>query len=232
VFPPVPQTSQGPVTSIPYSNEIRRYEPPLMSTAPSWQPARLDTPEGTRPANDAGAQLQPPRIPGPQQEQQPKAKSISPALPVGIPQFAMAEDQVAAGLRPFLDGLDWLKENGYKTVVHIHREDEDDAADRRQFEKRGLKYVAFVIKSEGLSKKQLESFSQFVEDKAGRPVFVYDKDGTLAGAVWYAHFRVAGHDDDRQARAKASRLGLKDDQTAEGKARWPAIQALLDELKL
>jgi hypothetical protein len=36
VFPPVPQTSPAPTASIPYPNDVRRYDPLLNSQAPSY----------------------------------------------------------------------------------------------------------------------------------------------------------------------------------------------------
>ena len=44
--------------------------------------------------------------------------------------------RVTSGLRPQLDGLDWLQAHGYRTVLHIRAPGEDDTADRRQVEKR------------------------------------------------------------------------------------------------
>jgi hypothetical protein len=36
VFPPVPQTSPAPTASIPYPNDVRRYDPLLNSNPPSY----------------------------------------------------------------------------------------------------------------------------------------------------------------------------------------------------
>jgi protein tyrosine phosphatase (PTP) superfamily phosphohydrolase (DUF442 family) len=144
----------------------------------------------------------------------------------------MVEDRVATGLKPLLDGLDWLKDNGYKTVLHVHLPGEEDAADRRQVEKRGLKYLGLEISAQALTRTQLDDFNHIVGDSAARPLFVYDRDGSLGGALWYLHFRTIGQETDRDARVKAGRLGLKDDQTEEGKLLWLAIQRVLGELKL
>ncbi len=47
-------------------------------------------------------------------------KRSTASFPAGIAQFAQAIPGVTGGLRPAIhDGLDWLKERGYKTVLHL-----------------------------------------------------------------------------------------------------------------
>ena len=63
-----------------------------------------------------------------------------------------SEDRVASGLRPLLDGgLDWLQANGYRTVLHLRQPGEDDTADRKQVEKRGMKYLSMEVSPETLT---------------------------------------------------------------------------------
>jgi protein tyrosine phosphatase (PTP) superfamily phosphohydrolase (DUF442 family) len=158
--------------------------------------------------------------------------SATPALPVGIPQFSMPGKRVAAGLRPIsVDGLDWLATNGYRTVLHVRRPGQDDASDRSQFEKRGLRYLSLEVSPDTLSREIVERFNQIVNDAGGLPLFVYDKDGTLAGGLWYLHFRLGEGASDEDARARASRLGLRPDQEGEGKRMWLAVQKYLSEMK-
>jgi protein tyrosine phosphatase (PTP) superfamily phosphohydrolase (DUF442 family) len=153
-------------------------------------------------------------------------------LPVGIPQFSMPGKQVAAGLRPIsVDGLDWLASNGYRTVVHVRRPGQDDSSDRSQFEKRGLRYLSLEVSPETLSREVVEGFNKAVNDAGNLPIFVYDKDGILAGGLWYLHFRLSEGAGDEDARARASRLGLRPDQEGEGKRMWLAVQKYLSEMK-
>ena len=67
------------------------------------------------------------------------------------------------------------------------------------------------------------------DDPAQRPLFVYDRDGRLAGALWYLHFRMVEKVDDVTARARAARLGLRDDGDSEQRRIWLAIQKMLSE---
>jgi protein tyrosine phosphatase (PTP) superfamily phosphohydrolase (DUF442 family) len=151
-------------------------------------------------------------------------------LPVGIPQFATVKDKVANGLRPMLDdGLDWLRTNGFRTVLHLRAPGEDDTADRQQVEKRGMRYVALDVSSTTLSRKTVDEFNRIASDAAGYPLFVYDRDGSLAGALWYLQFRLVERDPDETARVRAANLGLREDREGNHRAMWLAVQKLLSE---
>jgi protein tyrosine phosphatase (PTP) superfamily phosphohydrolase (DUF442 family) len=151
-------------------------------------------------------------------------------LPVGIPQFVKVKDQVASGLKPLQDGWDWLKDNGYRTLVHLRQPGEDDAPDRLEVEKRGLKYHSLELSPKTLSKTVVEEFTRLVGDKGNYPLFVYDKDGVVAGGLWYLSFRTADRLTDEEARKKAGGLGLKEEQAGDQRLMWLAIQKYLSEL--
>jgi protein tyrosine phosphatase (PTP) superfamily phosphohydrolase (DUF442 family) len=154
----------------------------------------------------------------------------APPLPVGIPQFSLARERVASGLRPLLDeGLDWLQSNGYRTVLHVKRPDQDDSADRRQVEKRGLKYLSLDVSPTTLSRPAVEDFNRIVADSAGYPLFVYDRDGSLVGGLWYLHYRMAGNLPDDSARVRAGALGLREDRDDAHREMWLAIQRFVSD---
>jgi len=148
-------------------------------------------------------------------------------LPVDIPQFAAVKKDVAAGLKPFPDGFDWLKATGYRTVLNLRAPGEDDSADRKQVEKRGLRYVSLEVSPETLNKDVVDQFNTIIGDEARLPLFVYDKDGVLTGGLFYLHFRLVEATSDVDARKRAGRLGLKSDPDGEHRTMWVAIQKLL-----
>lgn len=213
----------------PPTPDVRLYPPPEWRGVPDGgrlvpEPAPAG-PEASRP----GVRLLPPDT-GPARGEAPRDPPAAPPLPVGIPDFASARERVASGLKPHLDGLDWLQANGYRTVLHLRAPGQDDSADRREVERRGLKYLSLEIAAQTLSRGVLDAFNRTVADGALQPLFVYDRDGKLAGALWYLHFRTADRAGDELARAKAGRLGLREDADPEGRTLWLAVQKLLSEM--
>jgi hypothetical protein len=150
--------------------------------------------------------------------------------PLDIPGYALARPNVATGLRPFPEGIDWLKARGFKTVLHLRAPGEDNAAARRQFEKKGQRYLSLEGSPARMSRELYEEFNRLVTDTANHPLFVYDKDGSVAGGLWYLHFRVYLKQSDEKARAEARRLGLRFDDDVEHKTMWLAVQTLLKKL--
>jgi protein tyrosine phosphatase (PTP) superfamily phosphohydrolase (DUF442 family) len=171
------------------------------------------------------------RLGSPQSPEPPRAAPEkpprSPELPVGIANFAVALPDVASGLRPMLDGLDWLKANGYRAVLQVRAPGENSDADRRLFEQRGLKYLTLEVSPTTLTAQVVDEFNKIVTDPANRPLFVYDRDGSLTGALWYLHFRTAGKLSDEEARKKAAQLGLKEDADGASREMWLAVQKYL-----
>jgi protein tyrosine phosphatase (PTP) superfamily phosphohydrolase (DUF442 family) len=138
-------------------------------------------------------------------------KKIPAERAAGIDEFTQVKEGVAAGHRPTLDGLDWLKAKGYKTVVHVRRPADADDADRRQVEKRDMKFVSLTVTPETLNQEWVDEFNKVVGDTAGRPVFVYGQDPATAAVAWYLHLRTAEFLTHDEARVRARRLGLADE---------------------
>jgi protein tyrosine phosphatase (PTP) superfamily phosphohydrolase (DUF442 family) len=158
-------------------------------------------------------------------------KDTATPLPVDVPQFAVAKDRVAVGLQPFPDGIAWLQTHNYKTVLHVRAPGEDDSAARRQFEKHGLRYVSLEVSPTTLSKDLLEQFDRLVNEDANLPLFVYDKDGALAGGLWFLYFRTVEGTTDDKARSEAGRLGFQADKDGDHRTMWIAVQNYLSNLK-
>jgi hypothetical protein len=71
-----------------------------------------------------------------------------------------------------------------------------------------MQYVALSFSPTGAWRPTVDEFNRLLADTQSQPVFVYDRDGSLAGSLWYHHFRLAMNLADDEARARASRLGL------------------------
>lgn len=204
--------------------------PPPQGNPPGFVPdARYYSPADpmVKPAPEArrlppDVRLSPPQI---GEQQTPKAAGV---LPVDIPQFAIARKEVASGQKPFPEGIDWLRSKGYRTVLFIRPPGEDDSAARRLFSAKGFRYLSLEVSPLTLNRDMLDEFNRIVTDAANLPLFVFDRDSSLLGGLWYLHFRIhEGYDSDRAA-IEAGRLGLNID--ADGgphKDMWLAIQTFL-----
>src|SRR5205085_2486763 len=125
------------------------------------------------------------------------------------PGFALAKTRVATGLKPFPDGIAWLQANGYRTVLHVRAPGEDDRAAQELFKKYNLRYQTLEVAPGTLTRDAVEAFNRLVSDQSNYPLFVYDKDGAMVGALWMVYFRLFEGISEEKARLEAIRLGWK-----------------------
>lgn len=170
----------------------------------------------------------------PQTPEPPSAKgdrSATPVLPVDIPQFAVARSNVASGQEPYPEGVAWLKARGYRTVLHVRSPGEDDREARRRFEQSGLRFLILEVSPQTLTKEVVDQFNRLVGDTNNQPLFVYDRDGSMAGGLWYLHYRLVEKESDERAREDAARLGFRENEDGPHKGMWLAVQNFLDTMK-
>jgi hypothetical protein len=238
VAPPAVAGPGGTVPALPPPPAVPAIPPTgaTLNYSPSAEipEVRLFAPEPPTSAEPPLAQLVPPEnnVPRAAVKESPSVEVTAPTppLPVGIPQFAYAQEgKVAVGLKPLLDGIDWLQSNGFRTVLHIKAPGEEDVADRRLVEKHGMKYVTLEVSPETLNRQTIEAFGRFLGDREAQPLFIYDRDGMHTGGLWYLHFRTSENLGDEASRTRAERLGLKTSPEGEQKSMWLAIQKLLSQ---
>jgi protein tyrosine phosphatase (PTP) superfamily phosphohydrolase (DUF442 family) len=156
-------------------------------------------------------------------------RDTSPVL--DIPNFALARMRVATGFKPFPDGIAWLKSRGYTTVLHIRAPGENDAATQQKFQNQNLRYLSLEVSPELLNRDLVEKFNRLVTDSANQPLFVYDQDGSLAGALWLLHIRLSEGVSEDKARLEAERLGFKPNGAGNFKAMSEAVNRYLHTQK-
>jgi hypothetical protein len=161
-------------------------------------------------------------------EEPPAGKKPAATFPV-IPQFAEVKTNVYAGLRPGAAGLDWLQSNRLGTVVCLHSPGEDPAADKKETEARGLRFFAIEVSPQNLTKEGFDGFIKLVRDNAEKGIFVYDRDGSIAGPMWYLYLRMGEYLDDEPAQLRARSLGLQTNREGLQRDMWVAVQKLLSE---
>jgi hypothetical protein len=179
-----------------------------------------------------GARPNPPPVPEPPPMPPPAVRDggdATPPAPVDIPQFAFVKEGVATGLQPFPDGVRWLADHRYRTVLYVHAPGEDDNIPRKVFERRNIRFLSLELSPATLNKDAIGRFNALVADAGNRPLFVYDKDGSLAGGLWYLYYRTAEGASDDKARAEAARLGFQADENGDHRTMWIAIQRYLSK---
>jgi protein tyrosine phosphatase (PTP) superfamily phosphohydrolase (DUF442 family) len=239
IAPPPPGQVYAPPSTGIQQNAYNPPSPPSASASGASPGVYLEQPEPIVPQAakpmPSGAAAPPQTKPStPQSPEPPPARDdrgASPALPVDIPQFAMVKANIASGLEPFSEGVAWLKAHGYRTVLHIRPPGEDDSVAQRRFEQSGLRYLSLEVSPQTLSRALVDQFKGMVADANNLPLFVYDADASLAGALWYLHFRLVDNATDDKAREAAEHLGFKKDRSDAHLKMWLAVQSLLQDGK-
>jgi hypothetical protein len=255
--PPAPVLQPGPIQQSggfpvlppgavanppPGANMVQPGPAPSISKSPQersdtqWQPGNGHDPSGHFDSSrDAPPRIQlyapepiDKELPRPTNEPPLKKPSVLRSFPA-IPQFAEAKENVYAGLRPSLDGLDWLQTNHVHTVVQIRLLGADDSAVRKEVESRGLRYIAFEVSPATLTKEKVDIFIKLIRDGAKQGIFVFDQDGSLAGSMWYLYMRQGEVLGDDAAQLRARQLGLSHNRDDKHREMWLAVQKLLSE---
>ena len=94
-----------------------------------------------------------------------------------------------------------------------------------------MQYLSLEVSPEKLSKELVDRFNTLVDDPKNQPLFVYDKDSSLAGGLWYLHFRLVDKMTDEKARAEVVHLGFKEDRDGSHRNMWIAVQNYIRNLK-
>ncbi len=235
---PIPPSGTAPAApgvpppSFPSSTSPSRFPSVASFYPPPAPPAALRNPTAGAtapiirllPPESIDANLNPPAG---SKELPPTVPAAMPSRPAGIPGFAEAiPGRVANGRKPSLDGLDWLPARAYRAALFLRRPGESDAADRKQFEQRGLKFSSLEVSEEALTPAVVSEFARRVGAGADGPLFVYDADGSLAGPLWYLYFRKYDLLSDDAARLRAGRLGARDGLGGERNHIWQAARRL------
>jgi protein tyrosine phosphatase (PTP) superfamily phosphohydrolase (DUF442 family) len=212
-------------------SDIRNYPPPSPSLKPSTDVLFPDPlPGGTSSRSNSpfdpasGSPVNPAKAKAAEAPSLPLLPSVPGGATTGIPGFNKVEEGLASGRKPELDGFASLKQLGYRTVIYLSSANADTTAVRDLVQKRGLEFAAIEATPERLAAAR-ESFLAAVSDNALKPIFVFDEDGTRAGAMWYLYFRSKSMNDDA-ARVRAKSLGMSS-QGDEGRGFELAIQQYL-----
>lgn len=211
-LPPSVATSPSPSPTGPIQSQSKRFSNEELQNS-----VRLGAP-GTLPGENAPrASAEPPIA----KAETPQASSatVAPSAtatpsPLDIPRFVKVKNSLAFGRQPFPDGIIWLKQAGFKKVVHVAGTAEVDDAAQKLFEREGIQYVRIEMNPERLDAALVNQFSGAIASNENTPVFVYDRDGSRLGALWVAYRVLDEKASPSQARIEAESIGFNYDRTA------------------
>ncbi|MEZ6139273.1 MAG: hypothetical protein R3B84_01765 [Zavarzinella sp.] len=137
---------------------------------------------------------------------------------VGIERFQQVGPNVYTGQRAELNGLDWLQQNQFGTVVYLMRAEDDPSSDQLQMEKRNLPFVAEIVTPETLTAQWFAQFSATIKHPKQQNVFVFDRAGDIVPTVWYIYYRQTDHLSHEEASVLAKKFGTFDPESKLAKA--------------
>ncbi len=130
--------------------------------------------------------------------------------PASIPKFSTVRKNIESGLKPLgAEGFDWLKANGYKTVLYLRLRGENTDEERKLVEDRLMTFKSIEVNPQLLEKDSAEEFFRTVQDANYLPMYVYGREEALTGGMWYLAFRLLDNESDDVARVRAGPLGLR-----------------------
>lgn len=133
----------------------------------------------------------------------------------GIRRFAGVESKLAGGSLPNTEGLDWLAEKGYKTILDLREENEISPSFISEVARRGMRYVALPVTLATVDSDHIKRFRFEIGLADFRPLYFFDTDGNRAGMLWYIQRVTTDGVDAQVARKDAEELGLTDSRFVE-----------------
>ncbi len=103
--------------------------------------------------------------------------STSASVGPGLKRFVAVDLKLAGGSAPSTEGLKWLVEKGYRTVLDLRESSEVPSSFIAQVTGLGLRYVALPINLETIDRAHVDRFNFEVAAGEARPLFFFDADG-------------------------------------------------------
>lgn len=137
------------------------------------------------------------------------AESTSGTRPPGLSAFASVEPGLALGTTPTPETLRWLADHGYKTILDLRDGPEPRDMLIASAARAGLRYVALPISLDSWDGQTLNRFDLEIRLEDARPLYVFDGDGSRAGAVWLVRRVTRDQAAIDQAEQELAEAGLK-----------------------
>ena len=224
---PAPEASSNPLDNLPpidLSSEVGGglgEKPPT----PTPVPARPETTAAPK-ANETDKDKDK-AAPTPTEAAPAASASVSapPAVVAGPRRFCVVAAKLAGGSLPDSDGLDWLVDKGYKTLIDLRGPAEVKPEFIATVTNKGLRYLPLPLDLKTVDQVHVSRFQDELARANARPIYFFDADGSRPGVLWYIRRITVDKVDAQIASREAEALGLAE------QACWDAAQAYLDGLK-
>jgi hypothetical protein len=142
----------------------------------------------------------------------------------GINRFAAVDLKLAGGSAPSSEGLNWLVEKGYKTLLDLRETSEANPSFIAEAANRGLRYISFPMNPKNVDRDHLARFNFELSVSEARPLYFFDSDGSRAGVLWYIRRITLDKVSSQIARREAEQLGLSEPSS------WLVATSFIDRL--
>lgn len=128
----------------------------------------------------------------------------------GLRRFAVIEPKLAGGSLPSSEGLDWLVEKGYRTLIDLREPSEVQPSFIAEVSRKGMRYLSLPINLATLDRDLVARFHFEISLSDARPIYFFDAEGNRPGMLWYIHRMSVKNDsyDPQEATRQADELGL------------------------
>jgi len=128
-----------------------------------------------------------------------------------IPRFSMLADGLYRGGQPDQKGFEFLKRQGFKTVINLRAEDNDEANVVKQL---GMNYVQIPIEEprpwSRIPDSAITKYFALVNDPANYPIFFHCRRGADRTGALAAFYRIGAQGwDAKKAHDEARDIGMR-----------------------
>jgi len=125
-----------------------------------------------------------------------------------IPNYHLAQPDIATGGAPTESGLPWLHALGFRIVIDLRAPTEGTAAEAVAVEAAGLRYVSVPVTPETFVRADADAVRRVIDEKDRGPVLLHCASGNRAAGVWTV-IQVAKGRTYADAETEGRRLGLQ-----------------------
>lgn len=129
--------------------------------------------------------------------------------PKEIPRFQMLDSGLYRGGQPEREGFDYLRKNGFKTIINLRTENDEEAIVKEL----GMNYVHIPIDVKFWSKipsPAIEQYFKILNDPANYPIFFHCKRGADRTGALAGFYRIAVQGwEPKKAYTEARQIGMR-----------------------